>query len=49
VEGSGRIDPGVRYSDYNTVGNVDLQGQQCEVGGWVRLRGGYQYANARRT
>ncbi len=41
------IDPGIRYSDYDTVGNVTtykLLGQ-LKVNDWVRFRGGYQYAN----
>jgi outer membrane receptor protein involved in Fe transport len=41
------LDPGVRYSDYNTVGNVTtykLLGQ-LKVTDWMRFRGGYQYAN----
>ena len=41
------LDPGVRYSDYDTVGAVTtykLLGQ-VKVNDWVRLRGGYQFAN----
>jgi len=41
------IDPGVRYSDYNTVGNVTtykLLGH-LKVTDWLLLRGGYQFAN----
>ncbi len=41
------IDPGVRYSDYNTVGNVTTYKilGQLKVTDWLRFRGGYQYAN----
>jgi outer membrane receptor protein involved in Fe transport len=41
------IDPGVRYSDYDTVGNVTtykLLGH-LKVNDWVLFRGGYQFAN----
>jgi iron complex outermembrane receptor protein len=41
------IDPGVRYSDYNTVGKITtykLLGD-WKIVDWVRFRGGYQYAN----
>ncbi len=41
------LDPGVRYSDYDTVGKVStykLLGD-WSVNGWLRFRGGYQLAN----
>ena len=41
------LDPGVRYSDYDTVGKITtykLLGD-IKVTKWIRFRGGYQYAN----
>jgi iron complex outermembrane recepter protein len=41
------LDPGVRYSDYDTVGKVTtykLLGD-WKITDWVRFRGGYQFAN----
>jgi iron complex outermembrane recepter protein len=41
------LDPGVRLSDYNTVGKVTTYKilGSIKIVDWVRLRGGYQYAN----
>jgi iron complex outermembrane recepter protein len=41
------IDPGVRYSDYDTVGKITtykLLGD-WKIVDWIRFRGGYQFAN----
>ncbi len=41
------LDPGVRLSDYDTVGKITtykLLGD-VKVNSWIRFRGGYQYAN----
>jgi iron complex outermembrane recepter protein len=41
------INPGVRYSDYNTVGSIDTYKLTADwvVNDRVRVRGGHQYAN----
>jgi outer membrane receptor protein involved in Fe transport len=41
------IDPGVRYSDYSTVGSVDTYKIMADwqVNSWLRFRGGHQFAN----
>ena len=41
------VDPGVRYSEYNTAGGVETYKVLGDwaVNDWVRFRGGYQVAN----
>jgi outer membrane receptor protein involved in Fe transport len=41
------IDPGIRFSDYSTGGNVDTWKVMADLQftDWVRLRGGFQRAN----
>jgi len=41
------VDPGVRYSEYNTAGGIETYKVlgDLAVNDWVRFRGGYQVAN----
>ena len=41
------LDPGVRFSDYDTIGAVTTYKMlgAVKVGDWIRFRGGYEFAN----